>query len=107
MKTSEKIMLGVAIGSVSCFVIDAIKKHMQKKVEEESVVDEFWADEHVQQTVENAEKKADELLNDLATEANDYIASFEKDLYEQLEEHFKRQEDIRKRYMDRRKWRGC
>ena len=95
-KLSKGLLVGAAVG-LGYFVLDAILcKIAMKKIDKE--IDEFYEQKSLKQIMQHAEEESEELMDDLANEANDMVAEMQKDLDAIMADYFAKQEEHMKKF---------
>ena len=99
MKLFKKILLVGASAGLGYLALDALKRKMIT-AENDKLVDEFYEQESVKYVLYKADEKSQELIDDLASEANDHLAEMQKELDDMMADYFKRQEEHLKKLHD-------
>lgn len=79
MKLKNQILLGVGIG-LGSVLIGAVYTEITAKKMQKDLEKEFYEKESVQEIIESTETKADELMEDLASEASSHLAEVQAEL---------------------------
>lgn len=98
MKLFKKILLVGASAGLGYLALDALRK--KTTAENDKLVDEFYEQESVKYTMYKADEKSQELIDDLASEADNHLAEMQKELDDMMADYFKRQEEHLKKLHD-------
>ena len=99
MKLFKKILLVGASAGLGALALGALKRKMTT-AENDKLVDEFYEQESVKYVMHKADEKSQELIDDLASEANDHLSEMQKELDDMMTDYFKRQEKHLKKFRD-------
>ena len=95
-KLSKGLLISTAVG-LGCFALNAILCNIAMKKNDKEI-DEFYDQESVKQIMQHAEEESEELMDDFANEANEYVAQMQKELDEMMADYFAKQEEHMKKF---------